>query len=182
MLDTLSKSHMDIRDQQIANLKRTNGQLRERIRELEDLFTEGWYSPSELGLGNYQTRILGLLMHKEYVTKGNLFTALYGDLDPDEWPDNPDKCIGVMICGLRKKLRRYDIHIVVKYRTGWRLLDDGKQKLRDKSLQAVDEPRQIRIFENEWPIRKKNLGPKKKRHSAVGQGRWAMAEGKKGLL
>lgn len=113
---------MDTVKQQL--LERENEELRERVRELEDVLGMSIEVPIEWGLTASEARLIGMLLKREIVTKAGAHACLYearleGAVDP--------KIIDVFICKARKKLKAFGIEI----RTVW-----GKGYLIDPETRA----------------------------------------------
>lgn len=82
--------------------------LRERVRQLEaTLRPESImaYSYSKLRLSTQEAQFLAILLTRNHIcTREQLYSALYFDYDEDESPT--PKILDVIVCKLRKKLRR----------------------------------------------------------------------------
>lgn len=99
----------------------------ERIAQLEAIL--GFRDVSILGFTPGQSRMLGLLLRKDTVTKDMLFDALYGDRVDSDVPDL--KTIDVLVCQLRRKLKLHGIEFKTWYGVGYFMDKDSKQKLRE---------------------------------------------------
>lgn len=98
----------------------------ERIAQLEailgfrDICIHG-YSPG-------QSRILGLLLRKDTVTKDMIVDALYGDRADGDVPE--PKTVDVLICQLRRKLKPHGIEFKTWYGVGYFMDEDNRKRLR----------------------------------------------------
>lgn len=145
MLDTLSKSHMDIRDQQIANLMETNEELRERNRQLEKLLVQEWEPDRNIGLSQLQSAIVRLLVHRRFMLKESIITFIfdgrssrYGGRPYTGSP--PDKLLRVHLVSIRKKLLKFDIHVINVHGEGYYIPHDDRKRLLAGDLQPVAKP------------------------------------------
>jgi hypothetical protein len=161
---------MDLRDEQIANLRRTNAELRERIRQLEAAMTDSWLPPLEMKLNRTDIYVAGLLMTKQIATEADIYTVLYGHKSACDIP-TCNRIVSVVIYRLRGKLFPYDIHIRCRYRYGWYITEEDKQKMRSGRLTLVEKPRNVAKVDLEWRRgRRKGYEP---RGRVIGQGNWA---------
>ncbi|MGE0289285.1 MAG: winged helix-turn-helix domain-containing protein [Bradyrhizobium sp.] len=113
---------MDTVKQQL--LERENEELRERVRQLEDVLGMSFDVPVEWGLTASEARLIGMLLRREIVSKENALLCLY-QTRPDDMAD--PKIIDVFICKARKKLKPFGVEI----RTVW-----GKGYLIDAETRA----------------------------------------------
>lgn len=145
MLDTLSKSHMDIRDQQIANLIETNEELRERNRQLEKLLVQEWEPNRDIGLSQVQSAIVKLLVHRRFMLKESIITFIFDGKPRDTGRPYtggpPDKLLRVHLVQIRKKLLKFDIHVINVHGEGYYIPDDDRKRLLAGDIQLVAKPR-----------------------------------------
>lgn len=105
-------------------------ELRERVRQLEDLVGSGkGYSNGFAALGKLSPMcrsILGMLMKRDECSRESFVTALWTDENKEVEP----KTIDIHICQLRKVLRFHDIEISLLWGFGWCLYPPEKLKIR----------------------------------------------------
>ncbi|VIO73874.1 hypothetical protein CI41S_39830 [Bradyrhizobium ivorense] len=108
--------------------------LLDRIEQLEavlgvDRSTTGRIRDA-FGLEPALAETLGMLLAREFVTRGGLYTVLYEARPESEWPD--EKILDVHICKLRARLRKRgcDVKITTKFGEGWSLAHVDKMKVR----------------------------------------------------
>jgi two-component system cell cycle response regulator CtrA len=111
-------------DQPSAALQRENRQLREERDLLKEqvafliaaLMGENPL-PLEWNLTESEERIMRVILTREYASKDAIMAALYWDKDePGE-----DKIVNVMVCKIRKKLKRFAINIKTHWGRGFYL-------------------------------------------------------------
>jgi DNA-binding response OmpR family regulator len=102
--------------------------LRNRIHELEKILNQrDWQAPSCLHLTLYETKILGLLVAKEFAEHGAIEFIIYGDRE--DWPLSFESTIRLILGRLRKKLKPYDIQIRNVYGSGIMMTREDIAKL-----------------------------------------------------
>lgn len=110
----------------VAAIIRENEQLRERVAELEAVLGVRFEAPVVMGLTGAESRLLGVLMKRDLVTKDAAMTALYVDRAND--PPH-DKIIDVFICKMRRKLDPYGVRIETLWGRGYRLPAKSREAL-----------------------------------------------------
>lgn len=125
---TLSPSqpapHVDAR--RIRNLERTIGELRARIRHLEELLQPQVSPPAAWGLVRREVQIFQALLAREPASKDYLAAVLYGDDDIETMPET----ILSHMSKLRAKVRPFGVEITCERNLGYRLI--GRQSWRAK--------------------------------------------------
>jgi two-component system cell cycle response regulator CtrA len=116
-----------IRDQYLEKLEEENEELRERVRQLEEIIGYTVEVPMQFGMTAHESRMLGLMMKRELCSREFLLTSLYGHLPPDDEPEI--KIIDVYACKLRKKLKPFGIEIGTKWGQGYFLSAADKAKV-----------------------------------------------------
>jgi len=109
----------DFRDAIVRRLREENDELRERVRQLEELFYGGdEFTPPEWGLTAQEQILFWLLVRRRHVTRDQAMTALYSDrADCDVDP----KVVDVFVCKMRAKLGRHGISIATHWGRGFEL-------------------------------------------------------------
>lgn len=107
-----------------AMLLEENRQLRATLAIEQSIADVSHFAP--LGLTITQTRLLALLMARKIVSRPAAMEAIYGDAD--DAPENHIVC--VMICHIRKRLARYGVAVETRYKLGWSIPPEGKERLR----------------------------------------------------
>lgn len=109
-------------------LQEENDELREKVRQLEELLAAGVLRiPREFGLTGTEETILGVLLSHEMGTVDQFLHALYYGRGDDSPGGN---IVNVYICRLRKKLGEYGIEIKTVWGRGYSLTKDSKAIIR----------------------------------------------------
>jgi DNA-binding winged helix-turn-helix (wHTH) protein len=98
-------------------------QLRDRVEQLEGVLGLNLHLPS-LNLTALQSKIFGIMMTREIVSRDMFLDAIYGDR-----PEPDPKTIEVHLTLLRRKLSPHGICIRNSYGIGWYLTAADKAKL-----------------------------------------------------
>lgn len=93
-------------------------ELRERIRQLEELLCPILLTPSCWKLNPGENRLFCALTTRDWVTKEALGRA--AQLHDDT---NGDNLTGVLVCHIRRKTKRYGVQIETIWGLGYRLVD-----------------------------------------------------------
>ena len=136
---------MDTRDRQIANLAETVAQLRDELRRLRATLTSEHAISADFGLSNDERNMVALLLKHDVVSREKMTFILYGHVNEADWPD-VFQTLATKMYRLRNKLRKFDIHILIRPRVGWRISDANKAKLRAAPIRA-EAPRPVRLIE-----------------------------------
>lgn len=107
-----------LEDAYVAGLERENEELREKVRQLEELCGFRLHVPVEFGLTDAEGRLFGHMVKAEAVTKDGAMAVLYGHR-PNEVPEI--KIVDVFICKMRKKLLKFNVEIETIWGQGYRL-------------------------------------------------------------
>lgn len=114
-------------EQQVADLRAENDELRETIAQLREALTPPVVYPSAWGLNRQESLILGALACRPVARRQALLLALYGDRRADDLPD--PRVLDVYVCKLRAKLRPQGIAIDAIRGVGFRLDDATRARL-----------------------------------------------------
>jgi len=114
---------MTLRDEYVMALEAENDQLREKIVTLEEMLGLRIETPLMLGLTNQESKLFGILLKRDMVTKDAAMIAIYGD-KPDS--DVEIKIVDVFVCKARKKLKPYEITIETVWGRGYRMPGPSK--------------------------------------------------------
>ena len=91
-------------------------------RWLRDMLKSPDFYPKAFGLSGYEGRVLKALMARGVpCSRPSLLASIYFDDSADEVPEI--KTVDVMICKLRRKLKRFGIEIETHWGDGYRLKD-----------------------------------------------------------
>lgn len=112
----------------VDQLQAENEELRERIRQLEEMLGQTFSATRKLGLTQTENKILGLLVKVKVATRDAIHSLIYFDR-PNEVPDIA--IVNCFICKLRKKLKPHDITIETERDLGYFLTTDTKAKLAE---------------------------------------------------
>lgn len=105
-----------------VELRVENEELREKVRQLEEIIGFHAQAPVVFGLNRREEMVLGILTKRDRVTKGQIMIALYSDQ-----VGGPDiRIIDVYICRLRKKLKGFGIEINTIWGIGYSLTPASK--------------------------------------------------------
>ncbi len=113
--------------QRISAWQSENERLRDRVAELEALLGVTSIPPTNtLGLGRVEIKLLGVLMHREFASRGMIYNALYGDDS-----DRQEKTIDVHISKIRRKLAPHGHEIKTSWGEGYYLEPATRAALKD---------------------------------------------------
>lgn len=125
---------MTLHDDLVIRLEGEIDELRERIRQLEDLLGMTFEAPLQFGLTAKESRILGFLMKVPMATKQALMSALYRDCIDAE----PEiKIVDVFICKLRAKLEPFGVRVETLWGRGYFLEDQAKTTIAAMLLETA---------------------------------------------
>lgn len=119
---------MTLRDELVLALETENEELRERVRQLEEMLGMTFDAPLQLGLTGTETMVLGLLSKVEMATKEAMLSHLYSDR-PNDVPEL--KIVDVFICKMRRKLQPFGITIDTVWGRGYALPKSAKVRLAE---------------------------------------------------
>lgn len=107
-------------------------QLRDRVEQLEGVIGLSLHLPNALNLTPLKSRIVGILMNREIVSRDMFLDTIYGDK-----PEPDPKTIEVHITQIRRKLSPHGIDIKNHYGVGWYLSAPDKAKLKTLIAEEV---------------------------------------------
>lgn len=111
-----------------AVVEAENGELRERVRALEEELRGGKnVVPTILGLTRREELLFALLMSRELVTKSGAMNEIYV-VESENPPQQ--KIIDVFVCKLRAKLKPFDITIETLWGRGYCMSATAKSRVR----------------------------------------------------
>lgn len=148
---------MDTRDRQIANLTETVAQLRDELRRLRATLTEEVSVNPGFGLSNDERNMVALLLKHDVVSREKMTFILYGHVNEADWP-NVEQTLSTKMFRLRNKLRKFDVHILLRKRVGWRFSPEDKAKLRGEPV-VVERPRVVAAVEPDMIRTHKRVDP-----------------------
>lgn len=109
---------MTLRDEYVMALEAENDHLREKIVAMEELFGLRVETPLMLGLTSHESKLFGILLKRDLVTKDAAMAAIYGDKPNSEVEI---KIVDVFVSKARKKLKPYEILIETVWGRGYRM-------------------------------------------------------------
>lgn len=113
--------------------------LRNRVDELERVIGVDRSLASRLraafGLDPNEASTLGMLLNRNFVTSGALFTVLFAARPDCDWP--APRVTDVYICKLRKKLKPRGITIKTHWGEGWSISVADKGKTRAALMEVA---------------------------------------------
>lgn len=127
---------IEIRDDYVAAIEAENGVLRERVAALEDIIGMKVTVPLIFPLTAQETKLFGVLMNRDLVTKETAMFALYSTRPNGE--NVEIKIIDVFICKIRAKLKKFDIAIETVWGQGYRLTPETKAKVAQYMAQSAE--------------------------------------------
>lgn len=117
-------------------LRRTIGELRERIRQLETVaFNREWLCPLEFGLTRQQQAVLAAMVTRERCSKQYLLHASRID-GTTETPDI--KIVDVIIYHIRMGIAPFGLHIETLRAEGYMLTPESRLRLKNWSQTAEE--------------------------------------------
>lgn len=114
-------------EQQVAELRAENEELRETIAQLREALCPPVVYPASWGLTPHESTLLRTMACRPVATRRALMLALYGDRDADDMP-GPEN-VDATIWRMRKKLRPHGIEIQNVLRVGFRLPPASRARL-----------------------------------------------------
>lgn len=115
---------MSLRDEYVTALEAENETLLERIAVLEEQLGMRLEAPLVLGLTGQETRIFGMLLKRDILTKDAGMLTLYGHRNAGE--EAEPKIVDVFVCKMRKKLAPFGITIETHWGAGWSMPAEAK--------------------------------------------------------
>ena len=126
----------------VRTLRDENEELREQVRQMKAALVPPFLYPAEWRLTAAETIILSVLLARPIAPRRAIVTALRtrpigrgGQVRPDDADSMPS--IDTLIWKLRQKLNPLGCQIEAVYGVGWRLDQDGRQKLQEKVEQVA---------------------------------------------
>lgn len=104
-----------------------NGELRERLRQIEESLS-GRDLHLPVHLTPHELSITALLLKRQSVTREQLLTVIYGG--PDRERGVEPKVLDVFVYRIRRKLRPFGVHICTRFGIGFYLEKDSHTRLR----------------------------------------------------
>lgn len=119
---------MTLRADLIETLEAENDQLRERVRQLEQMLGFHVEAPLQIGLTQHEASVFGFLLTRELASKEQILTAVYSAYGRDE-PEM--KIVNVFICKIRKKLKPYGVNIETLWGRGYYIPSAMKARVHE---------------------------------------------------
>jgi two-component system cell cycle response regulator CtrA len=107
-------------------LREENELLKEQIAFLTAALMGTEPLPLEWKLTETEERLMRVLMAREYATKDTILAALYWDKDEP----GDEKMIDVLVCRIRKKIKRFGIDIKTHWGRGFYLPTEVRSRYR----------------------------------------------------
>ena len=116
-----------LRDEYVEALEAENDALRARVRDLEKIVGFRNAVPIIFGLTGSESKVLSMLMEREFASKQQLLSAVMADRGADEEPEI--KIVDVYICKIRTKIKKFGVDIDTLWGRGYRLDPANKAKV-----------------------------------------------------
>lgn len=110
-------------------------ELEEQVRQLKKLLVPAFVTPVEWGLTAQQQTLFCLLLTRDRVTR-DMFNAVA--ITRPSTKNESNQCCDMSVCQLRKKLKKYGIHIKNEWGAGWRLVDRKTWQKRLAEAEAAE--------------------------------------------
>lgn len=107
--------------------------LDEENRWLKDQLAPPGFLPAAFKLTTYEERVLKALLSREQWTRESLLASMYLDANERDIPDI--RITDVIVCRLRRKLKRFGIDIETLYGKGFRIAP----AIRAHAAKLIDE-------------------------------------------
>lgn len=116
----------------IAAQRDTIDELKEQVRQLKKVLVPPFVTPAEWGLTRKQQALFSMLLTRDIVTRdmldaaaitGSSITPNYGN---------------VILYQLRKKLKKFGVHVKNEWGVGWRLVDRKSWQKRLTEAEAAE--------------------------------------------
>lgn len=104
----------------IARQREKIEELEEQVRQLKKLLVPVFVTPVEWRLTAQQQTLFCMLLTRDRVTR-DMFNAVA--ITRPSTKNESNQCCDMSVCQLRKKLKKYGIHIKNEWGLGWRLVD-----------------------------------------------------------
>ena len=116
----------------IAAQRDTIDELKEQVCQLKKLLVPPFVTPVEWGLTRKQKALFCMLLKREIVTRDMLDAAYItgASITPNYG--------NVILYQLRKKLKKYGIHVKSEWGVGWRLVDRKSWQKRLAEAEAAE--------------------------------------------
>lgn len=114
------------KDLRIAALEDRVDLLEEQVAQLERALSGDLPCPIEWRLTASETRVFGVLVHREVASRDAIMAALYRDRNREE-PD--PKIVDVFICKLRRKIKPHGVVIKTRHGMGFSL--ENRQSFKE---------------------------------------------------
>ena len=126
---------MNSRDVIIATQRDTILELEEQVRLLKKLLVPVFVTPIEWGLTAQQQTLFCMLLTRDRVTR-DMFNAVA--ITRPSTKNESNQCCDMSVCQLRKKTKKYGIHIKNEWGLGWRLVDRKSWQKRLTDAEAAE--------------------------------------------
>ena len=112
------------------NAEQRIADLEAEVRTLKAVLGLGVRFPSIFQFTKREQRLLGILTKQQVMTHDMMIYAVYGD-EVDGGADWAQRSLYVGMCALRKKLKRFDIHIKSLFGIGYEITPAEQKLLRE---------------------------------------------------
>lgn len=119
----------------IARQREKIGELEEQVRHLKKLLVPVFVTPVEWRLTVQQQTLFCMLLTRNLVTR-DMFNAVA--ITRPSTKNESNQCCDMSVCQLRKKLKKYGIHIKNEWGAGWRLVDRKTWQKRLAEAEAAE--------------------------------------------
>ena len=104
----------------IAAQREKIGELEEQVRQLKKLLVPPFVTPVEWGLTAQQQTLFCMLLKRDLVTR-DMFNAVA--ITRPSTKNTSNQCSDMAVYHLRKKLKKFGVHVKSEWGVGWRLVD-----------------------------------------------------------
>ncbi|CAM1653943.1 unnamed protein product [Bartonella apis] len=104
----------------IAAQREKIGELEEQVRQLKKLLVPPFVTPVEWGLTAQQQTLFCMLLKRDLVTR-DMFNSVA--ITRPSTKNTSNQCSDMAVYHLRKKLKKFGVHVKSEWGVGWRLVD-----------------------------------------------------------
>ncbi|QHJ78597.1 MAG: hypothetical protein [Caudoviricetes sp.] len=119
----------------IAAQRDTIDELKEQVCQLKKLLVPPFVTPVEWCLTGQEQTLFCMFLKRDLVTR-DMFNAVA--ITRQSTKNAANQCCDMAVCHLRKKLKKYGIHIKNEFGLGWRLVDRKNWQKRLTEAEAAE--------------------------------------------
>lgn len=122
---------MNSTDVIIARQREKIGELEEQVRQLKKLLVPAFVTPAEWGLNRQEQSLFCMFLRREIVTRDMFDAAI-------TTTSNTPRYCDIILCNLRKKLKKFGFEFKNQWGVGWRLVDRKSWQKRLTDAEAAE--------------------------------------------